>query len=529
MRNKRPSAEYTIFSSLPIHHKILAMLSFLILGYLISISINILANNLSNKALNRLANTYQPAITQTQHLLNLFEQQQALYQEAYILAEEEKLDQAFTLQADILNTLTNLDRLDIQSTEAKAFIQQFRAENKLYTDQIRPLLKITIASDELTPAQTTAFGKLNRKKKDLKQKLVTLTSTHNGLFTDAILRIQQRNKQQAISSIFIGLVSIIISYLFISYTIRHYITQPIQNCVGFATKMATGDMTSAPPASFNDEIGALVESLSTMCQTINTVLMNVLDVAQTVAIGSNQLSSSSTTLATASQTQAASVEQLVAIISEMTTAVTDMAQSTEKTTRISETMASDAKIGGQAVTEVTNAFKAINEQIKIIEEIARQTNLLALNAAIEAARAGDTGKGFAVVATEVRKLAEKSQSTAEIITQTAQTNQNIVQQAEKLIQKVVQEVDHTAIQINSVQQATIKQNNSIQDSLQAATELDNIVQQNTAAAEELNATSYSLAEQAQNLLQAVSFFRLARGNQPQDQLLPRDTSPLKLP
>lgn len=57
-------------------------------------------------------------------------------------------------------------------------------------------------------------------------------------------------------------------------------------------------------------------------------------------------------------------------------------------------------------------IKSVNEMTDIINSISERTNLLALNAAIEAARAGEAGKGFSVVASEIRKLAEMSQSSS---------------------------------------------------------------------------------------------------------------------
>ena len=62
----------------------------------------------------------------------------------------------------------------------------------------------------------------------------------------------------------------------------------------------------------------------------------------------------------------------------------------------------------------TNSIK-IKSVIELIRKISNQTNMLAINAAIEAARAHDYGKGFAIVAEEVRKLAQETRASLDLM------------------------------------------------------------------------------------------------------------------
>lgn len=280
----------------------------------------------------------------------------------------------------------------------------------------------------------------------------------------------------------------------------------LKDTVKVAEKMAEGDLNvKVNLLSDKDVLG---KSLNSMIEKLNSVVFDVKTAADNVASGSQELSSTSEQMSQGATEQAASAEQASSSMEEMSANIKQNADNAQQTERISMQAAEDAEKGGKAVEETVDAMKQIAEKISIIEEIARQTNMLALNAAIEAARAGEHGKGFAVVADAVRKLAERSQTSAGEISNLSTSSVEIAENAGEMLNKIVPDIRKTAELVQEINAASSEQNSGADQINQALIQLDQVIQQNASASEEMSATSEELAAQAEQLQDTIAFFRI---------------------
>lgn len=71
----------------------------------------------------------------------------------------------------------------------------------------------------------------------------------------------------------------------------------------------------------------------------------------------------------------------------------------------------------EKVEQLQESTESIRKILDVLQSLTKQTNILSLNAAIEAARAGEAGKGFMVVADEIRKLADQSRQSIDVVGQ----------------------------------------------------------------------------------------------------------------
>lgn len=173
-------------------------------------------------------------------------------------------------------------------------------------------------------------------------------------------------------------------------------------------------------------------------------------------------------------------------------------------------------------THTTNesALK-IKEATSLISAIADETNLLSLNASIEAARAGEAGRGFAVVASQIQKLAEQSNESAQQIDDIIFTLLEDSQRAVSTMDEVKQIMTQQSENVSKTGSAFAEVQNGIDNSITGVGEIANctnqlnsarsnvvdVVQSLTAIAEENAAstqeTSAAVVEVA-NVMQEIS-------------------------
>jgi methyl-accepting chemotaxis protein len=271
--------------------------------------------------------------------------------------------------------------------------------------------------------------------------------------------------------------------------------------------------------SDKDTIGL---ALRRMVANLNEMFGEINLSADQVSNGSQQIADGAQSLAQGATEQSDSVEQLSGSISEVSASVAEVAASAKHLAELASGIKVKAEQGTSQMSEMMEAVRAISEAshsinsvIKIIDDIAFQTNILALNAAVEAARAGQYGKGFAVVAEEVRNLAAKS---AEAAKNTSNLIENSVNKAELGVEiagktneslgEIVNGVIDSGSLIDKIAVDTNRQSIIVEQIDANIGQITQVVQMNTATAEESAAASEELSSQSAVLNSLISRFAL---------------------
>lgn len=334
------------------------------------------------------------------------------------------------------NIATNGERAVgvIRRAEIRSELQALLAQWQHYDLESQKLLKLAAtdvkgANERVTPLYNAEFKPFQ-------------------VALEKFIAVRQQEARQAVASAettsnrtywtIVGLL-VLVTLLNVGMVLRLCKTLK-RSLVGIQAALAPlrqGDLTCRLPENSGDELGEIGKGVNGFVQELQAIVQRTRKRSDELDLAARQLADASASVLSASGQQsdatsavAASVEQFSVSIDQVAdnaiqaeqraNQAGDLSQRGDKA--VSDTVEGIRdieKIVGDAtrqMDELGHQAQEISSIVDVIREVSEQTNLLALNAAIEAARAGEAGRGFAVVADEVRKLAERTSTSAQEIT-----------------------------------------------------------------------------------------------------------------
>jgi len=436
---------------------------------------------------------------------------------------KKEIDRVSQARERVTKHLAQLDQT-IQSPEGRAMLAKVVAARTTYSGGQGEFLKL-VQEGKIDEAKALLLTRVRGEQAAYIESVEALIKFQGDLMAKAGKEAEETVARVLIEIVVIGGIAVALAV-----AVAGLITRRLSRQLGgepdyaanVAKRIASGDLLQPVTVRAGDTT-SLVAAMKAMQDTLGNVVATIRESTDAVGTASKEIAQGNTDLSQRTEEQASSLEETASSMEELTATVKQNADNARQANQLAASASAVAVKGGAVVGEVVSTMGAISASSKkiadiigVIDGIAFQTNILALNAAVEAARAGEQGRGFAVVASEVRSLAQRSAAAAkeikELITDSAtkvDSGSKLVEDAGQTMAEVVASVKRVTDIMSEITAASMEQSTGIEQVNEAIVQMDQVTQQNAALVEESAAAAESMEEQARQLAQAVSVFKLA--------------------
>lgn len=290
----------------------------------------------------------------------------------------------------------------------------------------------------------------------------------------------------------------------------------------FAADMAGCNLATTLSSRYPAPLNGLMRQLLQVQINLRAVIGDVRAEVANFLQSADQLSQGSRDLSGRTHSQAGTLEETATSLEQLSGTVRQTAENLSEVADQSAQSARLATRGGEAVQDMVQTMRAIEQSshkareiVQVLEGIAFQTNILALNATVEAAHAGDRGRSFGVVASEVRALAQRSAEAAREIGSQLHHSSDLVtggvgqmENAGTTIQEALEAVARVDGLIRRISVASREQSAGIAQISSSVVALDHDTRANAAQAGESAESAHDISHHSVSLLRSVQVFRI---------------------
>jgi methyl-accepting chemotaxis protein len=280
-------------------------------------------------------------------------------------------------------------------------------------------------------------------------------------------------------------------------------TRPIAELSSATERVAAGDLTvrvrprgAAEVVQLGAAFNLMVERQSDLVGRLRAASADSADAAARLSSASDELAATTVEQSSAATQTSASMEELARSAGSVAVTLDEVTTQAEETRQSLELAHEDMRVSSERTLSLAARVTEITAILTLINELSDQTNLLALNAAIEAARAGEAGRGFAVVADEVRRLAERSKTSAGEIGHIVQGTQAETNATVMAMEKGSKQMEAGLVLMERVAESCAQVRMTTQQQRSATEQVMAAMEQMTVSSRQVSATAQEIATAA---------------------------------